>query len=234
MSQIAQPSTTRTETDEPGTRSHIPAAIWRVAGGLAIAHVVLLLAGVSQESLVGRGASAETVQQTYGGANLTRVFTGGYIESVSFLVLAAAVVVIARIFGRRTETGRLAAQTFLALGVAFVATTLAVGFAPGASALYWSQHGADLQSVSMVNDIRNYGYILQTAIQAGMALALGIAVVAEKVLAKWVGWVGIVLGAAGIVVVPLVNNGFAIAWLVWWLGMGVLLLRGPRTAARSA
>ena len=55
----------------------------------------------------------------------------------------------------------------------------------------------------MVNDIRNYGYILQVALLMAMALSLGIAALAEKQFTKWVGWFGAVLGGAGIVLVAL-------------------------------
>ncbi len=234
MSQPTQPVTTPAEADGPGTRAYVSPTLWRLAGGFAIAHVVLLFAGLSQEILVEGGVSLPKLQEVYGSANLTRVFTGGYVEAMSFLLLTAAVVIIARVFGRRTEAGQVAAQTFLALGVVFIASTLAVGFAPGAAAMYGSQHGADIHAVAMVNDIRNYGYVLQVAIQGGMALALGIAALAEKLFVKWVGWAGAVLGAACVVAVPLANNVFGLVWLIWWVGLGVLLLRGPRTAPRSA
>lgn len=234
MTQLAQPLPTPADATRPDTSSDVSPMLWRVAGGLALAHVVLLLAGVSQEALVQRGASLPTLQRVYGGANLTRVFTGGYIEAVSFIILTAAVVMIARILGRRTETGRMAAQTFLALGVAFIAATLAVGFAPGAAAAYWSQHGANLHAVAMVNDIRNYGFVLQIAIQAGMALALGIAALAEKLLVRWGGCVGIVVGGGGIVAAPLAHDLASMSLLVWWVGLGILLLRGPRAVRSSA
>jgi hypothetical protein len=199
--------------------------LWRVAGGLALAHVVLLFAGFSQEVAVEHGESPAVLQKVYGGANLTRVFGGGYVEAASFLVLAAAVVVIAGLFGRRTEAGRLAAGTFLALGVAMIASTLAVGFPAGAAALYGSQHGAAIADVAMVNDVRNFGFFLEIMLQAGMALALGIAALAERVLVRWAGWVGIGLGAAGIVLVPFAHDLVSMVWLIWWVGLAVLLLR---------
>jgi len=211
-----------------------PRTLWRVAGGLALAHVVLLFAAFSQEVSVEHGDSPASVMQVYGGANLTRVFSGGYVEALSFLVLTAAVVLIARIFGRRTETGRLAAGTFLALGVAMIASTLAVGFPPGAAALYGAQHGAAASEVVLVNDIRNFGFVLQVALQAGMALALGIAAVAERTLSRWAGWVGIAVGAAGLVLVPFAHNLVSLVWMIWWVGVAVLLLRGQKASRGPA
>lgn len=233
MTQLAQhsaPSFSDTErTAAPHSRT-----LWRVAGGLALAHVVLLFAGISQEALLERGAGVVQVQKVYGQANLSRVFTGGYIEAVSILVLMAAVVLIARVFSRGVEAGQLAAQTFLALGVTFVAATLAVGFPAGAAAVYWSQHGAQPAAVSMVNDIRNYAFILQVATQAAMALALGIAAISQRILLKWVGWVGVAVGGIGIFLAPFAQNAASSLWLLWWLGLTVLLLRGPRGTDQSA
>ena len=93
---------------------------------------------------------------------------------MSFLVLTPAIVVVAYLFSRRTTMGRMAAQTFAAFGIAFVASTLAVGFPAGAAALYAAHHGVDAGSIATVDDIRNYSYVLQVALSAGMALALGI------------------------------------------------------------
>ncbi len=203
--------------------------LWRVGGGLALAHVVLLFAGFSQEVAVEHGDAPAVIQKIYGGANLTRVLAGGYVEAMSFVVLAAAVVIIARLFGHRTEAGRTAAQTFLALGVVFVASTLAVGFPPGAAAVYAAHNGADPATISIVNDIRNYGYILQVALQMAMALSLGVAALAEKQFTRWVGWFGAVLGGAGIVLVPFAHDVIGMVWMIWWVGVAVLLLRASRT-----
>ena len=222
--------TTLTET-RPDAGHDLSPTLWRIGGGLALAQVVVLFAGFSQEVSVVHGDSLATIQRVYGGANLTRVFAGGYVEAISFLVLTAAVVVVARLIGRRTEAGRLAAQTFLALGVVFAASTLAVGFAPGAAALYGVQHGADIHAVAMVNDIRSIGHSLQVAIQCCMALALGIAALSDKVFTKWVGWVGVAVGTLGIVATPFAQNATGMVWLVWWVGLGVLFLKGgPKTA----
>lgn len=207
--------------------------LWRVGGGLALAHVVLLLAGFSQEVSVVHGDSVATIQRVYGGANLSRVFAGGYVEAMSFLVLTAAIVVIARLIGRRTEAGQLAAQTFLALGVVFVAATLSVGFAPGAAALYGVQHGADIHAVAMVNDIRNLGFYLQVALHGGMALALGIAALSEKIFTKWIGWTGLAVGAVLIIATPFAQDVASMVWLVWWIGVGVLLLKGGPNTSRN-
>ncbi|HEY3529024.1 MAG TPA: hypothetical protein VGK78_07725 [Nocardioides sp.] len=221
-------STTSTSIDTPAALGDHTAwpTVWRVAGGLALAHVVMLFAAITQEVMVSHDTSLEKLQDSYADANLTRVFTGGYIEAVSFVVLAAAVVVVARIFRRGSEGARLSSDTFLALGVTFVAATLAVGFAPGAAAMYGAQHGADIHAVAVVNDIRNYGYQLQVMIQGAMAIALGLAALLGGLMKRWVGWGGIVIGAATLVGTPFANNGLGMLWYIWWVGVAVLLLTG--------
>jgi hypothetical protein len=227
-------STTTTSIDtratgEPATGS----PLWKVGGALGLTHVVLMFAAITQEVMVSHGTSPATLQDKYGGANLTRVFTAGYVEAVSFVVLAAAIVVVARIFRRGSEGAEVAADAFLALGVAFVAATLAVGFAPGAAAMYGAQHGADIHAVAMVNDIRNFGYQLQVMIQGGMAIALGLAAVLGRLMNRWVGWGGLVIGVATLVGTPFANNGLGLLWYIWWVGVSVLLLTGGSKRARN-
>jgi hypothetical protein len=216
---IAPTSPNRTDPSERPT-------LWRWAGGFALAHVVVLFAGFSQEVQVSHGTSLAKLQDSYGGANMTRVFAGGYVEAMSFVFLVPALVLIARLFGRRTETGQLAAQSFLAFGLIYAATTLAVGFAPGAAAIYAAHHGVPIGSVAMVNDIRNYSYFLQVAVSLVMALALGIAALAERIHIRWVGWGGVAIGVVGVVVTPLTQNAIGMVELIWWVGLAVLLLRG--------
>ena len=210
----------------PDRNGAIPSTLWRIGGALALAHVVLMLAAITQEALLEHGASVAEVEDVYGHANLTRVFSAGYVEAMSFLVLTVAIVVIARTMSGHTVVSRLSAQTFLALGIAYVASTLAVGFPPGAAALYGSQHGADAAAVLMVNDIRNYSFVLQIAISCAMTLALAVAALAARIHVRWIGWLGLAVGSVGLVATPFAHDAVSLAWLVWWLGMAVLFLRG--------
>jgi hypothetical protein len=203
------------------------AATRRLAGGLALGHVVLLLGAFAVEgvSAAEHGTSPTKLVQVYDGAPLGRTLLAGYVESLSFFVLAAAVVVIAHLFSRRTTGGRLAAQAFVVFGVCYIAATLASGFPAGAAALYAAHHGVDAGSIAMVNDIRNYGFVLQIALSVAMALALGIAALQERLHVRWVGWGGVVLGVLGLVLVPVAHNGVSMVWMIWWVGLGLVLLR---------
>lgn len=219
-------------TQSTATRRTIPVTIQddgrtrRWAGGLALAHIVLMLGALSQEGvLVGHGTTAAKVQEVYGGASLDRALGAGYVEALSFVVLVPAIVLLSRLVGRRTELGQVAAQSFLVLGVAFVGATLAVGFPAGAAALYAAHHGVDAGTIATVNDIRNYGFVLQVALLAAMTLALGIAALADRVHTRWIGWGGVVVGGLGLVLTPFFHDAVSMAWMIWWVGMAVVMIR---------
>lgn len=224
-------TTITTPTPTTGDRA-VPRNVWRVAGGLGLAHVVLLFAGFSQEVSVEHGTSPDSILRTYGDASFNRVLAGGYVESLSFLVLLPAVVLLAWAFGRSTMVGRLAAQSFLALGIVYIASTLAVGMPAGAAALYAAQHGAEGHLVAAVNDIRNYAFYLEVATGCVMALALGIAALAERIFVRWVGWAGCAIGVLGLVAIPFASNAASMAFVIWWVGLAVLCLRGGPSSAR--
>jgi hypothetical protein len=211
--------------------SSTPVTAGRVAGALALAHVVLMLGALSVEGINSsqhRTAPAKLLE-AYAQAPLARTLLAGYVEALAFLVLVPALVILGWLFSRRTTAGRLAAQSFVVFGVAYVASTLASGFPAGAAALYGAHHGADPGSLAMVNDIRNYAFVLQVALTSAMALALGAAALREQRHTRWIGWGGAVLGAVGVLVTPFAPNAVVFVFLVWWIGMAVVLLRDKTT-----
>ncbi len=217
--------TTPETTTQPSSRVASPAA-WRLAGGLALAHVVLLFAGFSQEVNVVHGDSPDSIRDTLLHANLDRVMAGGYVESLSFILLIPALVFVARMVGRRTEGGRWAATTGLAAGIGFVAVTLAAGMPAGAAALYAAQHGADAQTVAAVDDVRNYAFFLGVLLCAAQALAVGVAALVDRRFTRWLGYGGVVVGVVSTVgVAAHFVNVASMLWVVWWVGVGITLIR---------
>lgn len=202
---------------------------WRVAGGLVLAHVVLLFAGFSQEQTPSGMTSVQSVQDSYGSGNLTRILTGGYIESLSFVVLLPALVFLARAYGTRTEGSRWAAQTSLIAGLGYAVVTLSSGMPPGAASLYGVQHGAALETALMVNNIRLFAFYLSLLLLGAQALSLGIAALLERRHPRWVGIGGIVTGVVLVLGVAGVRWGLhdlaSMVWMVWFVGIGILLLR---------
>jgi hypothetical protein len=208
-----------------------PTGLARAAGFLGLAQVVIMFAAITQEVMVDHDTPPAELLRDYGAANLTRAFAGGYLEALSFLILVPALVIIARVFSRGSEVTRAAAQSFLALGIVWVAATMAVGFAPGAAAMYAAHHGADARSIAMVNDIRNFGYLLQVTVQGAMAVALGVAAILGRQWNRFVGWGGVAVGTAVLVGTPFAHNALGMLWLLWWVPLMVLLIRGRRTQA---
>jgi hypothetical protein len=218
-------------------RENIPGALWRLAGGLAIAHIVLMLAGFSQEKSAMLTDSADVVKRTYLGASVTRVLAGGYVESLAFVVLLPVLVFLARAIGQRTEAGRWATQTALAAGVCYVAITLATGLPAGAAALYGAHHGvADAATIAMVGNVRNFAFYLSILALGGHAMGTGIAAVTDGTMKRWVGFGGIGVGTllfAGVAAQGFTDgaNYATLLWMVWWVGLGIALIR--RGSARA-
>jgi hypothetical protein len=192
---------------------------------------VVLLAGVSQEKSVVLTDGPHTLARVYGSGSLGRIFTGGYVESLSFLILLPALVFLARAFGRRDEAARWASQTALGAGVIFIANTLAVGIPAGAAAVYGAHHGlAGAGTLAVVNDVRTFAFYLSLVTLGAAALCLGIAALRDGMMRRWVGWGGVVvgtlllLGPVGQRWADTINTTSSL-WMVWWVGVGICLIR---------
>jgi hypothetical protein len=201
--------------------------LWRVAGALALGHVVLLFAGFSQEApaVSEHGVDPDKLRSTLLDGSFDRIVAGGYVESLSFLVLLPAIIFAATAIGQRTEVGRWAARTSLAAGVALVASTLAIGMPAGAAALYGARHGAGAETLMVVNDLRNYAFQLEVALMGLQALTLGIAALADRRHARWIGYGGVAVGLVALPGAALFHNVVSMVWIVWWVGVAVTFLR---------
>jgi hypothetical protein len=223
MTQLLQPQPATASTEPSGS----PTA-WRWAGGLGLAHLLLLLGAFSVEGVGADNATFSNATKVYGAFSTDRVHYGTFAEAMSFVLLVPALVIFARLLGRR-ETGRVAGQTMVALGAAYVGATFAIGFPPLDAAVAAAHHGADPALVASIDLLRNDGYILQVGLLFALTLALGIAALTERRLTKWAGWGGIGVGALGILATPFAHNGANLVWMAWWVGLCVLCLRGgPR------
>jgi len=225
MTQITRPADQVVVRDRP-----IGPALWRTAGCLAIAHVVLLFAGFSQEKSVVLTDGPATVARVYGSGSLGRIFTGGYVETLSFLVLLPCLVFLGRALGR-DEGAKWAAQTALGAGLVYVCTTLAAGIPAGAAAVYGAHHGlASAGTLTVVNDVRTFAFYLSLLALGVVSLGFGIAALRDGVLTRWTGWGGVavgsllLLGPAGQRWSDTINTT-SLLWMIWWVGVGVALIR---------
>jgi hypothetical protein len=221
-------------TTEPGQH----AALWRTAGILAIAHPILLMAGFSLERSPVLGASIADARRTLAEGSLARSMTGGYVEAFSFVLLVPTLVLVARLVGRRTEVGRWAAQSSLAAGICYVTITLATGLPAGAAAMYEAHRGGDLHTALMVVDIRTFAFFLSLLVLSVQAVGLGVAARSDGFAPRWVGIGGIVSGvllAVGVAGAGLgLHDGASMLWMIWWVGVGICLIRNARTAPVDA
>ena len=173
-------------------------------------------------------AGQEGIEHSLVEGDLWPVFSGMFLLTLGFLALIVAMGFLTQAVGRRTATGALAGQTAWAAGIAYVVVIVGVGFSAGGAGLWALHHDADLQTVLSVNNVRNFAYFAAMPFMAAYSLCLGVAALADGVLTKWVGWGGILAGTAFLLAIPAAAIGVPFAmplWLLWWLGVGISLLR---------
>jgi hypothetical protein len=209
--------------------------LWRIAGALALGHVVLLFAGVALETSPLLGDTQARAEAALVRSSMATVFTGGYLQYLAVLVFMAGAVLLARLLRGTSEISGWLASSAAASAVTYVAVTIATGFAAGAAALYDGHHGAPLATVTTVNDVRNFGFFLSLGVLGVFTIAVAGAVHSSGALPRWVAYTGYLVGALCILAIPAqpwdAVNVVNLVWLVWFLTVGIVALRGPRSAA---
>jgi hypothetical protein len=209
--------------------------LWRLAGALALAHVVLLFAGVALEKSPLLGDSTSHAEDALVRSSMATVFTGGFLQYLAVLVFLAGAMLLARLLRGTSETSAWLASTAGAAAGTYAAVTVATGFAAGAAALYDGHHGAPLATITTVNDVRNFAFFLSVGVLGVFTTAVAGAVHATRILPTWLAYTGYVVGPVCIAAVPAARFGAIdsanLLWLVWFLAFGVAALRGPRSAA---
>ena len=220
------------------TRSITYLRLWRLAGALAIAHVVLLFAGVAMEKTPVLGDKPSAVADALVRSDMTKTFAGGYVEFLAFLVFLAGALLLAQLVRGEGDTARWLASIVSGSAVAYVAITVAVGFAAGAAATYDGHHGAPLATVTAVNDVRNFAFFLSVGVLGAFTVAAAAAAQVTGVLPRAIAYTGYVVGAVCIVSVIGARNGAVdiatMLWMLWFVGLGVVAVRGPRPATVPA
>jgi hypothetical protein len=208
--------------------------LWRLAGALALAHVVLLFAGVALEKSPLLGDSTSHAEDALVRSSMATVLTGGFLQYLAVLVFLAGAMLLARLLRGTSEASAWLASTAGAAAVTYAAVTLATGFAAGAAALYDGHHGAPLPTATTVNDIRNFGFFLSLGVLGVFTLAVASAVRSSGALPGWVAYTGYVVGTLCILAIPAepwnAVNIVNLMWLVWFLAVGIAAVRGPRPA----
>jgi hypothetical protein len=119
-----------------------------------------------------------------------------------------------------------------------------VGLPAGAAAIYGAEHGADLATAAVVNDVRNFAFFLSMMLLAVHVAGVAVAVLTDRRLPGWLGWTG--LGTAVVLVgtVPFAATGAAdsatLVWILWFIALATAMLRhrperaGVRTRTTAA
>lgn len=206
-----------------------PRQLWRAAGALAIAHVVLIPIALALEMPALFSDGVGGIAEAYVEGDLTRSFAGGVLESFAFLMLVPVLVFLGRVLGRGGELAGWAAETGVLCGLAYVAVTFAVGFPAGAAAMYGAQHGLDLDAAFAINNVRIFAYFLSLLLLGGSTLGFAVAALAGRVHPRWWGGLGIATSMVLFASTPLaavnLHDWGTLVWMVWFVGVGVLLLR---------
>lgn len=203
--------------------------LWRVAGALLVAHVVLVFGGVAVESTLVLGDPPQSAVDALVTSSLGQNFAGGYVEYLGYLVLLCGGILLARLVRGDTEVSTWLASCAEGGLAAYVAVTVVGGFAAGAAALYDGHHGAPLATAVALNDVRGFAFVLSGGLVGVIALGLAGAVRLTGALPRWVAYTGYAVGAVSILAIPGAGVGLqnvsTMLWLVWVVVVGVAALR---------
>ena len=204
--------------------------LWRVFGGLALGSIVLLFAAISVEGMTPELGSkpSEFAKALMHGSLITR-FAGGYAEALSTLVFLAAALLLARLLRGSTELTGWLASLMSATAIINVGSSLIVGFPAGAAAIYDGHHGATLQTVTTMDDLRNFAFFLSITDLGVFTACAGAAILATRILPRWLGWAGVGVGLLCVVAVAGARAGSHdiadMVQMVWWVLLAVAALR---------
>lgn len=212
----------------------------RLAGASGVVGMVLvvlggILAGEFEEPLERDPA---VIVEFYRGTELAGlVLIGVLLETVGFLLVMGFLAVVADTVAGTPTTVRWTSR--LVLTAAVVATVLAIiAVACLLAGMHRAEHGGMADDGYLVlSDLRFASYQLGILAWALLFLSAGAAMVWHRTYPPWLGWAGVVVGAAHLVA-PVID---AATWDpitglggVWLLVTGLILLLRPERVIASA
>ena len=213
--------------------------LWRTFGGLAIAYIVLTFAAISVEGMTSElGSDPSEITTNMMQGSMSARFGGGYVEALSVIVFLLAALLLARLLRGTTEWTGWLASAISATAVINAGTSLIVGFPAGAAAIYDGHHGAPVEMVAIMNDLRNFAFFLSVAVLGVFTASVGAAILATRELPRWAGWAGLAVGLLCVVSVAAAGGGAHnianLVQMVWWVALAVLAFRRRQTAPLPA
>jgi hypothetical protein len=206
--------------------------MWRVFGALAIAYVVLLLLPIAGSGATPEiGSPRSEIQKHLMTGSMPGKFAGGYEQALSAFVFLMAALLLARLLRGATEWTGWLSSMISATAIISAASTLTVGSAAGAAAIYDGHHGAPVETVTMLNDVRNFAFFLSIADLGVFTACAGAAILATRAMPRLLGWSGVGSGALCLVAVAGARNGTHdianLVQCVWWVSLAVVAIRRP-------
>jgi hypothetical protein len=215
------------------------------AGGLAAlylaaAYVVAMpyfLVFVKYESAVG---TAEKVALLVGNqASMTAIYL------ITYVIFGIVLAVLALALHARVKDGAPAlAQTATAVGLIWAVMLIASGmvFNAGIAAVVGLHGASPAQAVAAWQAIEPVAQGLESSggeLLGGLwVLLMSVAAMRTARLPKPLGWLGVAVGAAGVLsVVPVLSDlryGFGLLQIVWFVWLGIVMLRTPSSPVRPA
>lgn len=202
--------------------------LWRLAGILAIAHIVVMFGSYALQKVAPLNADPATVTADHVTWSMTKGFTGGYLTMISYLLLLLGATLFARLLRSATDLSSWLTGTMTAAAAVFVAVTFSAMADLGA-ALYDGHHGASLETVTALDHTHWFGIFLATAALGVFTAATGAAILESRALPRWVGYFGTVVGVISIVSVAGGGAGavdtVTLLWTLWFICLAVSCLR---------
>jgi hypothetical protein len=203
--------------------------LWRVAAGLCIAHIVLMLAGYSQQHAPMPNASPAQVVAAYQTGAETKTYVGEYIAVVAFLVLLAAVAALGTLLRSERPAAQWLSRFVGGSGITYVAVTIGISFAPAATAFYLARHGGDTALVGALDKLAMFGTAASIAAMGLFTIAIGAAALASGALGRFIGWSGIAVGLWVLASVAGIGRGLIdygqLVWMIWFVVLAGAMLR---------
>ncbi len=213
-------------------------ALWRTAAALCLAHIVLMLAGYSQQRAPQPNATPAQILANYQAGPQVKTYVGEYIGMLAFFVLLAAIALLATLLRGDRPVTRWLGGFVGAAGTTYVALTVGISFAPAATAFYLAHHGGDGALVTALDKLSTFGTAGSVAAMGLLTIAIGAAVLASGALGRIIGWSGILVGSWVLISVAGIGRGLndygQLVWMVWFVVLAGAMLRRagrPVTAA---
>lgn len=208
--------------------------LWRIAGVLAIVHVVLLLGSYALQKVADLGAKQSVVSSAFVTSSFGKGVAGEYVTLLSLLVFLFAAMLLARLVRGEGELSGWLSSSVAASAAIYVAVSLASYLPVLGAALYEGHHGGSLQTVRAFDHLHWFGVFVSTAVLGAFTLAMAVAARVSRVLPAWLAYLGIPVGvlclAGGEGAHLSLNGAASIVWMVWFVLVGAVALRGPRAA----